>query len=295
LRAHVYNGGKIFLTLAGAMSTARLGLSISELIRAGHVGAISSTGANVEEDVFRAADNGDYTPMTGWRDLRPSDEAALRYRVTDVCLPTTTMDVVAKTFAQVVREADATRRPALPPATLVAETLDALDRNGVPCKRQESWLAAAREHDVPIWTPGWEDSTLAMYLAAARLRGDNAPLGAIQNGLEQFEALAAWYAAAGRRGEKLAFLQVGGGIAGDFAVCVAPTLRATAERPEERAPHWAWFGQISDAESSFGGYSGALPREKITWDKIGADTPRFSINSDATIVLPLMIGYLLDW
>ena len=53
--------------------------------------------------------------------------------------------------------------------------------------------------------------------------------------------------------------------------------------------------QISDSTTSYGSYSGAVPNEKITWGKISTDTPSFIIESDATIVAPLVFAYLLNW
>ena len=59
-------------------------------------------------------------------------------------------------------------------------------------------------------------------------------------------------------------------------------------------PLWGYFSQISDAVTSYGGYSGAPPNEKITWGKLAVDTPKFMIQSDATIVAPLVFAYLLN-
>jgi len=51
-QAHLDAGGKMLVTLAGAMSTAELGISLAEMIRQGKIHAISCTGANLAEDVF---------------------------------------------------------------------------------------------------------------------------------------------------------------------------------------------------------------------------------------------------
>jgi len=56
---------------------------------------------------------------------------------------------------------------------------------------------------------------------------------------------------------------------------------------------WSYFCQISDSTTSYGSYSGAVPNEKITWEKLSVDTPRFIIESDATIVVPLIFAYVL--
>src|ERR1700757_1826895 len=90
-RDHVNQGGKMFMTLAGAMSTAELGVSLAEMIRQDKVHAICCTGANLEEDVFNLVAHEYYERVPHYRDLTPADEKALldrhMNRVTDTCIP----------------------------------------------------------------------------------------------------------------------------------------------------------------------------------------------------------------
>ena len=88
------------------------------------------------------------------------------------------------------------------------------------------------------------------------------------------------------------FFQIGGGIAGDFPICVVPLIHQDLRRP---CPYWSFFCQIGDSTTSYGSYSGAIPTEKITWGKLDVDTPRFMIESDATIVAPLVFAAVLGW
>ena len=90
----------------------------------------------------------------------------------------------------------------------------------------------------------------------------------------------------------IGFFQIGGGIAGDFPICVVPMINQDLQK---EVPEWAYFCQISDSTTSYGSYSGAVPNEKITWGKLRAKTPKFVIESDATIVAPLMFAYILGW
>jgi len=60
-------------------------------------------------------------------------------------------------------------------------------------------------------------------------------------------------------------------------------------------PLWSYFCQIGDSTTSYGSYSGAVPNEKITWGKLAVDTPKYMIESDATIVAPLIFAYVLGW
>ena len=88
---HIENGGGMLVSLAGAMSTAELGLSLAEMIRQGLVDAISCTGANLEEDLFNLVAHDHYERIPNYRDLTPEDEQRLLERhlnrVTDTCIP----------------------------------------------------------------------------------------------------------------------------------------------------------------------------------------------------------------
>jgi deoxyhypusine synthase len=68
-------------------------------------------------------------------------------------------------------------------------------------------------------------------------------------------------------------------------------LRQDLEKKE--TPLWRYFCQISDSTTSYGSYSGAVPNEKITWEKLAIDSEKYLIESDATIVAPLIFSYLL--
>jgi deoxyhypusine synthase len=154
-------------------------------------------------------------------------------------------------------------------------------------KPENSWLLAAAQTNLPLVVPGWEDSTLGNIFAARVMQGKIKQQTVI-GGIGYMTKLAEWYSQCNHR---LAFLQLGGGIAGDFPICVVPMLNQDLERD---TPLWSWFCQISESTPSFGGYSGAPPNEKITWGKLSVETEKFVIESDATIVAPLMFCYILD-
>jgi deoxyhypusine synthase len=293
LTAFLEGGGTLVLTLAGAMSTAGLGRSIAPMIRAGHIGAISCTGANLEEDVFRLVALDHYETVPDWRNLSSADEAALLAqglnRVTDVCIPEE--EAFRRIEGHVLErwqaaEANGARR--LPHAFLYDLLNDGVLDGSMQADPDTSWLLAAAQHDLQLVVPGWEDSTLANIMASHILAGRLKNSDVVLSGVEYMLSFAEWYRAQTR---PVGFLQVGGGIAGDFPICTVPMLRQDLG---EDVPHWAWFGQISESSPSFGGYSGAPPNEKITWGKLLPETPRFVIESDATLVLPLLLGYVLD-
>lgn len=282
-------GGKVFLTLAGAMSTAELGRSLAPMIRAGHIAAISCTGANLEEDLFNLVAHDHYEHIESHENMAPSDDQRLLERhlnrVTDTCIPEE--QAIRTVESHLMARWSSSSKPQLPHAFLY----DLLRSGELEARYQadpaDSWLLAAAEHDLPLYVPGWEDSTLGNIFAARSVEGEVNP-NVVLGGVHYMRHLIEFYQ---HNAHPLAFLQVGGGIAGDFPICVVPLL--TQDLGVE-APLWAWFAQVTDATASYGGYSGAPPNEKISWGKLSIDTPRFNIHSDATVVMPLLFGYVLD-
>jgi len=286
------DGGKIFLTLAGAMSTAELGRSLAPMIRAGHIAGISCTGANLEEDLFHLVAHNSYVSIENWRNLSAEDEAKLLEkklnRVTDICIPEE--EAFRKIEHHIVscwKEADHEGLSKLPHEYFYQLLQSGVFDSSFEANPEDSWLHAAANENLPIFVPGWEDSTLGNIFAARCIEGEIRPT-AIKNGVEYMIQLAQWYES---RTDSLAFLQIGGGIAGDFPICVVPMLHQDLER---NVPLWGWYCQITESSPSYGGYSGAPPNEKITWGKLNIETPKFVIESDATIVAPLLFGYVMD-
>jgi deoxyhypusine synthase len=296
---HLGKGGKMMVTLAGAMSSAELGKSLAEMIRQDKVHIISCTGANLEEDVFNLVAHDHYKRIPHYRDLSPQDEWDLLQnhfnRVTDTCIPEEeAMRRIESHMVDLWTKAVAENKRYFP-----HEYFYELLRTGVleqyyQIDPKDSWLMAASEKNLPIVVPGWEDSTLGNIFAAHCMLEDANP-GIMRTGVEYMIELAGWYTdnstekQAGKAG--IGFFQIGGGIAGDFPICVVPMLHQDLQR--DSVPFWGYFCQISDSTTSYGSYSGAVPNEKITWGKLGLETPKFIIESDATIVAPLIFAWIL--
>jgi deoxyhypusine synthase len=295
--AHLNQGGVMFLTMAGAMSTAELGVSLAEMIRAGKVHAICCTGANLEEDVFNLVAHDFYERVPHWRDLRPEDEQKLlerhMNRVTDTCIPEE--EAMRRIEGVILREwiaADA-QGERLFPHEFFYRILNSPDLvKSFQIDKKDSWLYAAMEKQLPMFVPGWEDSTLGNMYAGHCISGDVKKVHTVRTGIEYMMSLADWYTKTSQ-GSSIGFFQIGGGIAGDFPICVVPMLRQDLERGD--TPLWGYFCQISDSTTSYGSYSGAIPNEKITWEKLSIDTPKFVIESDASIVAPLIFAAVLGW
>ena len=286
-------GHSMLVSLAGAMSTAELGISLAEMIRADKVHAISCTGANLEEDVFNLVAHNHYKRIPNYRDLSPFDEQELlnnHYnRVTDTCIPE--MEAMRVIEEHLVRRwvnaaSNGTRK--FPHEYFYDLLLSGDISSSYQINPEHSWLLAAAEKNLPIVVPGWEDSTCGNFFASHCIEGrTNSQV--VRSGTEYMIDLAAWYQKESVTG--IGFFQIGGGIAGDFPICVVPMIEQDLGIS---APLWSYFCQISDSTTSYGSYSGAIPNEKITWGKLGVDTPKFVIESDATIVAPLIFAYLLD-
>jgi deoxyhypusine synthase len=295
---HLASGGRMLVSLAGAMSTAELGIILARMIREGKVHAISCTGANLEEDVFNLLGHDEYEVIRDWRALSAADEQALydrgMNRVTDTCIPEDIMRHLEARLIERWRQAceDGERKF---PFEFLYDILRSgeLDEH-YQADPKNSWLLAALEAGIPVYSPGWEDSTTGNMFAANVLTGKVPHHQCCKTGTEQFAHLIDWYLAHNGEADgtpSVGFFQIGGGIAGDFAICAVPSIIQDMNRPE--TPFWGYFCQITDADASFGGYSGAPPNEKITWGKLAEDTPKFMIKSDASIVAPLVFGYLL--
>ncbi|RMF40717.1 MAG: deoxyhypusine synthase [Planctomycetota bacterium] len=289
----VEDGGKMLVSLAGAMSTAELGISLAEMIRRGKVHAISCTAANLEEDLFNLFAHDDYEVIPDWRALSADDEVELlrkgMNRVTDTCIPETVMKHMQARLVKYWSDA-AEKGEAYYPYEYFWRILDEEDlKQEYQVPIEHSWVAAAKERNIPIVSPGSEDSTLGNMFTARVMDGTVKSHSALKSGTQQLQMLAEWYQRQ-CSDHPIGFFQIGGGIAGDFAICAVPMLIQDLELD---VPLWAYFAQISDAVTSYGGYSGAVPNEKITWTKLDRDTPKFMIQSDATIVAPLIFAYVL--
>jgi len=293
---HLAEGKKMMVTLAGAMSTAELGKSFAEMIRQDKVQIISCTGANLEEDLMNLVAHNHYERVPHYRDLSPQDEWDLLERglnrVTDTCIPEEeAFRRLQKHIVALWSKAEKNGERFLPHEYMYQLLQSGVLEQYYQIDPKNSWMLAAAEKNIPIIVPGWEDSTLGNIFASYCLKKELQP-STVKSGIEYMTFLADWYTEnAGTEG--IGFFQIGGGIAGDFPICVVPMLYQDMERTD--TPFWSYFCQISDSTTSYGSYSGAVPNEKITWGKLDIKTPKFIVESDATIVAPLIFAYLLDW
>jgi deoxyhypusine synthase len=291
---HLEGGGRMFWTLAGAMSSAQLGITLAPAIRAGLVHGLSVTGANLEESLFRLVAHHSYKDFPDYRYLTKLDDTRIldqgMRRVTDTSIPEDeAFRAVEKFLVPAWMEAHAAGAARFWHEYFYDLVL-ALPRELHEGDPAECWLLAAAEARLPLVVPGYEDSTFGNIFASYVRRGE-CGAGVARSGIEYMAAFYDQYRALSE-GAGVGFFQIGGGIAGDFPICVVPSLKYDLQEP---AKPWAYFCQVSDSTTSYGSYSGATPNEKITWDKLTAGTPMFVVESDATIVVPLVLSALLEY
>jgi deoxyhypusine synthase len=290
---HIEKGGKMFWAMGGAMSSAQLGITLAPAIRNGLISGMSVTGANIEESLFRLVAHNSYKDFPDYRYFTKEDDTKIledrMRRVTDTSIPEDeAFRVVEKQIVPVWKEntVNGTRKFW---HEYFYELIQNIDKEKHEGPAEECWLLAAAEKNIPIVVPGHEDSTFGNIFASYVKTGECSP-SIVKSGVEY---MVAWYDQYQElsKGEGVGFFQIGGGISGDFPICVVPSIKYDLQKDVKP---WAYFCQISDSTTSYGSYSGATPNEKITWDKLTKETPMFVIESDATIVVPLILEALQE-
>jgi deoxyhypusine synthase len=290
---HLQDGGKMFWTLAGAMSSAQLGITLAPAIREGIIHGISSTGANLEESLFRLVADHSYKDFPEYRYMTKSDDTKIlkdrMRRVTDTSIPEDEAFRAVEKYIVPMWEKATKNGERRFWHEYFYELITRLPAKSHEGKAEESWLLAAAKANLPMVVPGYEDSTFG-NIFASHVKLQECSASIVKSGIEY---MAEFYDQYGElsKGAGVGFFQIGGGIAGDFPICVVPSIKYDLQK---KAKPWAYFCQISDSTTSYGSYSGATPNEKITWDKLTEKTPMFVIESDATIVAPLLLSALLE-
>lgn len=293
---HLTEGGKMMITLAGAMSTAELGVSLAEMIRQDKVQIISCTGANLEEDLMNLVAHDHYKRLPHYRDLTPQQEGELLEqglnRVTDTCIPEEeAFRRLQKHIHALWKKAENEGKRFFPHEFMFEMIQSGVLKQYYQIDPKDSWMVAAAEKNLPIVVGGWEDSTMGNIFASYVIK-EEIKATTMKSGIEYMVWLSDWYRK-NSSGKGVGFFQIGGGIAGDFPICVVPMMYQDLEWHD--VPFWSYFCQISDSTTSYGSYSGAVPNEKITWGKLDINTPKYIVESDATIVAPLIFAVVLGW
>lgn len=303
LKDHVDNGGKLVVTIAGALSSFQVGVTLAELIRRGKVHLVSATAANHEESYYRYVAHSHYAYIPRYTELTPEQEAELRdaglRRITDTFLPEDeSVRIMEPHLLTMWQEAQKKGERYFPHEYFRRLYATELIKPDPMANPNDSWTFAAYEKDIPIIIPGFEDSTMgnifASYTYAGKYREDKSAVinqNVMKTGLEYFTYLYDWYMKESEN-SPIAFLQLGGGIAADFPICVVPSIKHDLKYAQVR--DWAGFVEIGSSPMSYGSYSGAGGKEKITWDKLSTKSYFQIIQSDVTVAFPWIAAVLLD-
>ncbi len=303
LKRHLAGGGKLVVTIAGALSSFQVGIMLAELIRKNKVHLVSATGANHEESYYRYIAHSHYAYIPHYTELTPKQEAELRdaglRRITDTFLPEDeSVRIMEPHLLKMWKAAEKQNKSYFPHEyfrKLYAEKLIKPDPQANP---NDSWSYACYQKNIPIVVPGFEDSTMGNIFASYTYAGSHKKKGTptiensvMKSGLEYFHLMYDWYMKESKK-HPIAFLQLGGGIAADFPICVVPSIKHDLQLHNVR--DWAGFIEIGSSPMSYGSYSGAGGKEKITWDKLSTKSYYQIIQSDVTVAFPWIAAVLLD-
>jgi deoxyhypusine synthase len=304
LKEHLQNNGKIVVTISGALSSFQVGVTLAELIRQGKVHLVSTTAANHEESYYRYVAHSHYAYIPRYTELTPEQEAELRdtglRRLTDTFLPEDeSVRIMEPHLLKMWKDAQKKGERYFPHEYFRRLFAEKLIKPDPMTNENDCWAYAAYKKNIPIVIPGFEDSTMgnifASYTYGGKYRKDKDPLidqTIMKSGLEYFTWLYDWYMEASRK-SPIAFLQLGGGIAADFPICIVPSIKHDLKL-HGKVRDWAGFVEINPAPMSLGSYSGAGGKEKITWDKLATTSYYEIIQADATVAFPWIAAVLLD-
>lgn len=303
LKDHLAKGGKLVVTISGALSSFQVGVMLSEMIRQGKVHLVSATGANHEESYYRYVAHSHYAYIPRYTELTPEQEAELRdaglRRITDTFLPEDeSVRIMEPHLFKMWKDAEKKGERYFPHEYFRRLFAEKLIKPNPEANPNDCWAYAAYQKNIPIVIPGFEDSTMgnifASYTYGGKYRQDKDKVidqKVMKSGLEYFTFLYDWYMETAKD-SPIAFLQLGGGIAADFPICVVPSIKHDLQL-HNKVRDWAGFVEIGSSPMSYGSYSGAGGKEKITWDKLSTTSYYQVIQSDVTVAFPWIAAILL--
>ena len=279
----------VVMTLAGAMTVAKQGLVIADLIDRGIVNAVVSTGALMAHGLVEATGRShfQYNP-----DVPDTELYEQGYnRVYDTLEPEQNLDDVEE---------------------VMSDILEGWDHNEVMCsyklnhaigaylaKRapgQRGILKSAFEQGVPVFVPAFTDSELGLDVALNnRLREST---GRHKVSFDPFEDLE-HFAATLLRQTRLGILTIGGGVPRNWSQQFGPFIELRHRRLGENLPlkRYHYGVRICPEPVYWGGLSGSPYSEAISWGKFvpPAEGGKFGeVFVDATVGLPLIAAAVFE-
>jgi deoxyhypusine synthase len=275
------------LTLTGALTPAGLGISaIIPLMEAGFVDWIITTGANLYHDTHFGLGLAMHRGNTQTSDVVLREEGVVR--IYDIFFDYEVLLSTDAFFREIIRAGEFQKEMSTAEFHFLCGKYIA-ERERVLGLQNQSLLAAAYRHGVPLYTSSPGDSSIGMNVAAMELQGGKLRL----NPSADVNETAAIVLTAKRGGGKSAVFICGGGSPKNFALQTEPQIQEVLGIEEKGHD---FFLQVTDARPDTGGLSGATPSEAVSWGKIDPDQLPGTVVCyvDSTIALPLITAYALS-
>ncbi len=279
----------VVMTLAGAMTVAKQGLVIAELIERGIVNAIVSTGALMAHGLVEATGHAHfrYNPEVSDENLYEQGYN----RVYDTLEPERNLDDVERVVFQVLEEWD-------PTEILCSYKLNHAIGGFLAqhAKGQRGILKSAYDKGVPVFVPAFTDSELGLDFALGnRLREAS---GRHKLRFDSFEDLE-HFAATLLRQTRLGILTIGGGVPRNWSQQFGPFIELRHRRMGENVPlkRYHYGVRICPEPVFWGGLSGSPYSEAISWGKFVPPSEGGKFGEafvDATVGLPLIVAAVLE-
>jgi deoxyhypusine synthase len=278
----------VVMTLAGAMTVAKQGLVIADLIEQGIVKAIISTGALMAHGLVEATGKSHFRWDEKMNDVELYE--AGYNRVYDTIEPEKNLNHVAGVMAEILEGWD-------PDETMSSWKLNrAIGEHLHRHTPGRGILKSAFEHDVPVFVPAFTDSELGLDFALSnRMRSRKGQRVLRYDPFIDLEHFAETLL----RQKRLGIFTIGGGVPRNWAQQFGPFIELRARRGGEDVPlkRYHYGLRICPEPVYWGGLSGSPYSEAISWGKFvpPAEGGKFGeVFVDATLGLPLIVAAVFE-
>lgn len=274
------------LSVTGALTPAGLGMSaLIPLLKAGFVDWIVTTGANLYHDTHFGIGLKMYRGTPSTDDPRLREEGVVR--IYDIFFDYRVLLETDLFFRKMMEGEEFQRTMGTAEFHWLAGKY-VRERERALGLTSKSFLAAAHEEGVPLYTSSPGDSSIGMNVAAMGLTGNRL---AFDVNRDVNETASIVYGAK-KGGGKSAVLILGGGSPKNFLLQTEPQIQEVLGLSEKGHDY---FVQLTDARPDTGGLSGATPGEAVTWGKVDPEQLPDTVVCylDATVALPILTSYAL--
>lgn len=280
----------VVCTLSGAMTVAKMGLVVCEMIERGYIDAIVSTGALQAHGMIEGSG------MSHFKYREGMDDTELYEKGYDRVYDTLELEKNLDDLQEIVSVALAgLDHGAVHSSHTIMAGLGAYLSEHF--KGQRGILKSAYERGLPIYVPAFTDSELGLDVAVHNMARGRA--GQPKLRFDPFEDLY-HYADTIAAQERIGIFTIGGGVPRNWAQQVGPFLEISQLRLGDRGgvtKRFQYGVRICPEPVSWGGLSGCTYSEGMSWGKFVPEAEGgcyAEVLSDATMVWPLLIRALIE-